>query len=61
MKRARILLATAFAMGSMFVTAPPAGASCETNPDVGDFCKAIDVVERAVCNTKPGQYLPECN
>lgn len=61
MKRVRALLVATFAAASVFVTAAPASASCQTNPDVGDVCKAIDVIETAVCNTKPGQYVADCD
>ena len=52
-KRGRLTLALVTALGSLFVAAPAASASCQTNPDVGDICKVRD----AVCNTKPGGYI----
>jgi hypothetical protein len=60
LKKVRALLLTgAISLGSL-VVASPAQASCQTNPDVGDICKAIEVIDNAVCRTKPGQYLPRC-
>jgi hypothetical protein len=56
-----VLSSVVGSFGLLGVTATPALASCQTNPDVGDICKAIDVIERAVCNTKPGQYLADCS
>lgn len=54
---ARSMAALAIAAGAMFIGAPTAtAASCQTNPDVGDICKVLDVA----CRTKPGAYLEYC-
>jgi hypothetical protein len=41
----RALLVLALAALPFTIVAPPAAASCQTNPDVGDFCK----VEQVLC------------
>ena len=57
MRTARLLAAAVIAAGAMFIGAPTAtAASCQTNPDVGDICKVLDVA----CRTKPGGYLEYC-
>jgi hypothetical protein len=40
----RALLVLALAALPFTVAAPPASASCQTNPDVGDWCKVQEVV-----------------
>jgi hypothetical protein len=60
LKRAKALLVVGLvAAGSLFVAAP-AQASCQTNPDIGDWCKVRDAAIRALCSTKPGQYTQYC-
>lgn len=60
MKRARmLLLAGMIAAGSLFAAAP-AHASCQTNPDVGDWCKVRDAAVNAICSQKVGGYLEMC-
>ncbi|MGH2757283.1 MAG: hypothetical protein ACRDI3_05790 [Actinomycetota bacterium] len=47
MRRVRALVVgAALAASTLILGAPRAQASCQTNPDVGDFCKVID----APCN-----------
>ena len=58
MRKVRMLLAGSLAAAALVAPAAPAQASCQTNPDVGDICKVIDVL----CNTTVGQkYLDRCN
>ena len=58
--RIRTLLVVGLtALTSLFVAAP-AQASCQTNPDIGDWCKVRDAVFNSVCSTKPGGYLQQC-
>lgn len=49
-------IAAATAVGAMVIGGPSASASCQTNPDVGDVCNAMDVV----CRAKAGAYLEYC-
>ena len=54
-----LMIAGLIGVGSLFVAAP-AQASCQTNPDVGDWCKVRDAAVRAICSQKPGGYLEMC-
>ena len=52
MTKVRQLLLAALLTGStLFIAAPPAHATCQTNPDLGDMCKAIDTVLESPCHT----------
>jgi hypothetical protein len=44
-----------------FLFATPASASCQTNPDVGDWCKVRDAVFEVSCRHKVGYYLGWCD
>ena len=44
MKLKRALLVLALAALPLTFAAPPAAASCQTNPDVGDWCKVQEVI-----------------
>lgn len=58
--RIRLLLVAGLAVGSSLIATAPASASCQTNPDIGDWCKVRDAVYNSVCSTKPGGYLEQC-
>lgn len=58
MRKLRMLVVAGIAAAALVTPAAPAHASCQTNPDVGDICKALEVV----CNTTAGQkFLDYCN
>lgn len=57
MRKVRMLLVASVAAAALVAPAAPAQASCQTNPDVGDICKVLDVL----CNTTIGQkYIGYC-
>ena len=56
MRKVRMLLVGSMAVAALVAPAAPAHASCQT--DIGDVCKAIDVL----CRTPAGQkYIGYCN
>ncbi len=61
MRKLRILLVAATVAISTFVIASPASASCQTNPDVGDWCKVRDAAYEIGCQYKVGWYLGWCD
>lgn len=57
MRKARTFLVAAVAAAALVAPAAPAHASCQTDPDVGDICKVIEVL----CNTTVGhKFIPSC-
>lgn len=60
MKKVRMLVLAATLAVPTFLIATPASASCQTNPDLGDWCKVRDAVYETGCRYKVGYYLGRC-
>lgn len=58
MRKVRYLLVVAMVGASSLFSAAPAQASCDT--ELGDMCKAVDVVRGAACFGKHQYYLAFC-
>ncbi len=57
MKKVRMFVVGSLAAAALVAPAAPAHASCQTNPDVGDVCKLVEVI----CNTSVGyKLIPSC-
>ncbi len=61
MKNVRIIIAAVTLAVPTFLFATPASASCQTNPDIGDWCKVRDAVYGFGCDHKVGHYLGWCD
>lgn len=61
MNKVRMLILAVTVAVPTFLFASPASASCQTDPDIGDWCKVRDAVFEESCRRKVGYYLGWCD